>query len=158
MSTTNHQPHDGIAAAASEKASGLYSYAQRSIDHVVSPSSRRQAYDFTSEFAADRPILFSFIVGQILFSFLPFLLFLSFSLSTVAVALGAALVFSLFWIGVAFMVLVPTLLVTSSIAVLVWGWAIGSFIVARWLYNHAPFGVHETENGVEIIKKENGTD
>lgn len=39
------------------------------------------------------------------------------------------------------MLLVPTILVTFSIAVLVWGWAIGSFLIARWLYNHAPFGV-----------------
>lgn len=83
----------------------------------------------------------SFIASQIALSFLPFLLFLTFSLSTVAFTLGAALLFALFWIGVAFMLLVPTLLVTSSIAVLVWGWAFGSFLVARWLYNHAPVGV-----------------
>ncbi|KAH6889769.1 hypothetical protein B0T10DRAFT_561352 [Thelonectria olida] len=155
--TTNSDSRDGIAASANEKASTMYSYAQRSIDRVVSPSSRRQAYDVTSDFASERPILFSFLVGQLLFSFIPILLFATFSLSTVAFALGTALVFALFWIGVAFMVLVPTLLVTSSIAVLVWGWAVGSFIIARWLYNHTPFGVHETNNGIEIVKKDDGS-
>ncbi|KAK7426430.1 hypothetical protein QQZ08_007025 [Neonectria magnoliae] len=146
--------HDDMAAVASKKASGLYSYAQRSLDRVVSPSSRQRAYDQTAEFAAARPVLFSFIVGQFLFSFLPVLLFATFSLSTVAFSLGVALVFALFWIGVAFMVLVPTLLLTSSIAVLIWGWAVGSFLVARWLYNHAPAGGYTDDKSVGVVKKE----
>jgi hypothetical protein len=91
-------------------------------------------------------------VSQLLLSFLPLLIFLTFSLSTILFALGAAIVFALFWIGVALLILVPALLVTSSIAVLVWGWAVGSFVVARWLYNHSPVGV---QNG-EVVKKENG--
>ncbi|RKL16397.1 hypothetical protein BFJ68_g5010 [Fusarium oxysporum] len=94
----------------------------------------------------------SFVVSQLLLSFLPLLIFLTFSLSTILFALGAAIVFALFWIGVALLVLVPALLVTSSIAVLVWGWAIGSFIIARWLYNHSPVGVQNNE----VVKKENG--
>ena len=91
-------------------------------------------------------------MSQLLLSFLPLLIFLTFSLSTILFALGAAIVFALFWIGVALLVLVPALLVTSSIAVLVWGWAIGSFIIARWLYNHSPVGVQNNE----VVKKENG--
>ncbi|KAH6975364.1 hypothetical protein BKA56DRAFT_675401 [Ilyonectria sp. MPI-CAGE-AT-0026] len=135
-----------------DKASGLFSYAQSSLDRVVSPSSRQRAYDSTAEFASARPILFSFIVAQLLFSFLPVLLFATFSLSTVAFSLGAALVFALFWIGVAFMVLMPALLLTSSVAVLIWGWAVGSFLVARWLYNHAPIGNYE-DKSVGVAKK-----
>ncbi|KAH6994998.1 hypothetical protein EDB80DRAFT_815056 [Ilyonectria destructans] len=135
-----------------DKASGLFSYAQSSLDRVVSPSSRQRAYDSTAEFASARPILFSFIVAQLLFSFLPVLLFATFSLSTVAFSLGAALVFALFWIGVAFMVLMPALLLTSSVAVLIWGWAVGSFLVARWLYNHAPIGNYE-DKSVGVVKK-----
>ncbi|KAH8685280.1 hypothetical protein BGZ61DRAFT_495505 [Ilyonectria robusta] len=135
-----------------DKSSGLFSYAQSSLDRVVSPSSRQRAYDSTAEFASARPILFSFIVAQLLFSFLPVLLFATFSLSTVAFSLGAALVFALFWIGVAFMVLMPALLLTSSVAVLIWGWAVGSFLVARWLYNHAPIGNYE-DKSVGVAKK-----
>ncbi|KAF4962275.1 hypothetical protein FSARC_9628 [Fusarium sarcochroum] len=137
---------------ARDNASGFIAYARNSVDRVVPPNSRQQAYDNAASFASSRPILFSFIVTQLLLSFLPLLIFLTFSLSTVVFALGAAVVFALFWIGVALLVLVPTLLVTSSIAVLVWGWAIGSFAVARWLYNHSPVGV---QNG-EVVKKENG--
>ncbi|KAF7546281.1 hypothetical protein G7Z17_g8552 [Cylindrodendrum hubeiense] len=143
--TTNHVHVD-------KKASGLLSYAQSSLDLVVSPSTRQRAYDSSAEFASARPILFSFLVAQLLFSFLPVLLFATFSLSTVAFSLGAALVFALFWIGVAFMVLMPALLLTSSVAVLIWAWAVGSFLVARWLYNHAPIGTYE-DKIVAAVKK-----
>ncbi|KAF5663751.1 hypothetical protein FDENT_13058 [Fusarium denticulatum] len=137
---------------ARDNASGFIAYARSSVDRVVPPNSRQKAYDNTASFASSRPILFSFIVSQLLLSFLPLLIFLTFSLSTILFALGAAIVFALFWIGVALLVLVPALLVTSSIAVLVWGWAIGSFIIARWLYNHSPVGVQNNE----VVKKENG--
>jgi hypothetical protein len=36
------------------------------------------------------------------------------------------------------MLLVPTVLVASSVAVLVWAWVAGSFVVARWLYVRSP--------------------
>lgn len=91
-------------------------------------------------------------MSQLLLSFLPLLIFVIFSLSTILFALGSAIIFALFWIGVALLVLVPALLVTSSIAVLVWGWAVGSFVVARWLYSLSSAGV---QNG-EVVKKENG--
>ncbi|KAK0392045.1 hypothetical protein NLU13_1543 [Sarocladium strictum] len=162
MSEQNH--NGGVRAAVGERASGVYNLAQRSLDRVVPPSSRQRAYEGASGFAAERPILFSFIVSQLLLSFLPVLLFTAFALSTVAFSLGAALVFALFWIGVAFMLLVPTLLVTSSIAVLVWGWAVGSFLVARWLYRHAPVAVQgdvridAAGRSLDVVKGENGLD
>ncbi|KAH8174408.1 promethin domain-containing protein [Sarocladium implicatum] len=159
------EDHNGsVRASVADRAAGVYGFAQRSLDRVVPPSSRQRAYDGASEFAAERPILFSFIVSQFLLSFLPLLLFTTFALSTVAFSLGAAVVFALFWIGVAFMLLVPTLLVTSSIAVLVWGWAVGSFLVARWLYRHSPVGVQgdlridAAGRKVDVVKGENGVD
>lgn len=94
----------------------------------------------------------SFIVSQLLLCLLPLLIFLTFSVSTIVFVLGVAAVFALFWIGVALLILVPALIFTSSIAVLVWGWAVGSFVIARWLYMHSPVGV---QNG-EVVKKENG--
>ncbi|KAG4253384.1 hypothetical protein FPRO03_07344 [Fusarium proliferatum] len=143
---------NSYSETARDNASGFIAYARSSVDRVVPPNSRQKAYDNTASFASSRPILFSFIVSQLLLSFLPLLIFLTFSLSTIVFALGAAIVFALFWIGVALLALVPALLVTSSIAVLVWGWAIGSFIIARWLYNHLPVGVQNNE----VVKKENG--
>ncbi|RFU81811.1 kinase [Trichoderma arundinaceum] len=121
--------------------SSMYSYAHRSLDYIIPPSTRQSAYDATSTFASNQPILFSFTAFQVLFSLLPILLFLSFALSTFLLALFAAFIFALFWIGVASLFLVPTLFITSSLALLCWGSSVGSFVVVRWLYHHAPAGV-----------------
>merc|ERR1712000_104822 len=144
---TNEAPNGGIRAHVQDTASSAYNYASHSLDRVVPPSSRQRAYDNILAFAQAQ-----------------LLLFLTFTLLTVCFALGCAVVFSLFWIGVAFMLLVPTILVTGSIAVLVWGWAVGSFVVARWLYEHSPVKVRgdarmdAAGRGVEVKKDEDGID
>lgn len=56
MSEQNH--NGGVRATVGHRASGVYSFAQRSLDRVVPPSSRQRAYEGASEFAAERPILF----------------------------------------------------------------------------------------------------
>jgi hypothetical protein len=66
------------------------------------------------------------------------LFFASFAICATALALISAVIFSLFWIGVASLVLVPALFVTFSIAVLVWLWAVATFLVGRWIYNMMP--------------------
>ncbi|KAL6900395.1 hypothetical protein GGI43DRAFT_405335 [Trichoderma evansii] len=127
--------------------SSALSYVHRSLDSIIPSSSRQRAYDTTSSFASDQPILFSFIAFQVLFSVLPILLFLSFALSTFFLTLCAAVIFTLFWVGVASLFLIPTLFITSSLAVLCWGSSVGSFVVARWLYHHAPTGGFPSSSG-----------
>merc|ERR1712000_754596 len=129
---TNEAPNGGIRAHVQDTASSAYNYASHSLDRVVPPSSRQRAYDN----------ILAFVLTQASLSFLPLLLFLTFTLLTVCFALGCAVVFSLFWIGVAFMLLVPTILVTGSIAVLVWGDA----------------RMDAAGRGVEVKKDEDGID
>ncbi|KAM0517717.1 hypothetical protein ACHAPE_004691 [Trichoderma viride] len=154
MSTTmalTKNSNDSKAEDARQTAASLLSsassYAHRSLDSLISPSSRQRAYDSGASFASDQPILFSFIAFQVLFSVLPILLFISFALSTFFLTLCAAVIFTLFWIGVASLFLIPTLFITSSLAVLCWGSSVGSFVVARWLYHHAPAGVFPERSG-----------
>ncbi|PHH63151.1 hypothetical protein CDD81_6202 [Ophiocordyceps australis] len=150
--------------AVQDRAAGVRSMAQESFDRVVPPTSRRRAYDYSSALASQRPILFSFILSQLVFCFLPLLLFAAFAASTVVLALGAAVVFSLFWIGLALLVLVPVLLVASSVALIVWVWAVASFLLARWLYAHAPVGVSgglqvdAAGRKFNVVKDERGID
>ncbi|KAH7362742.1 hypothetical protein B0T11DRAFT_318355 [Plectosphaerella cucumerina] len=129
---------DTVKASAQDNARGVVAFSQRQLDRVVSPSKRQDVYAGASDFAHERPLLFAFVLFQALFSFLPIVTFSIFALSTVAFALGAALIFALFWIGVALLVLVPTIFLTSSIGVLVWLWAAGTFVVARKLWSLAP--------------------
>jgi len=118
-------------------ASGVFAFAQRQVDRVIPPDARSRAYSSISAYATERPLLSSFAFLQAVFSFLPVLAFVVFAASTVAFALAAALIFSLFWIGLALLLLVPVVLVASSVAALVWVWAVSSFLIARWLYARA---------------------
>ncbi|KAK7994113.1 hypothetical protein PG989_007494 [Apiospora arundinis] len=120
---------------------GILAYGQRQVNRIVSPPTRQKIYDATANFAQERPLAFAFIVSQSIFSLLPLMLFVSFATSTAVFAFVCALVFSLFWVGVATLLLVPTLLVTFSIAVLVWVWAVATFLVARRLYRVLPASV-----------------
>jgi hypothetical protein len=60
------------------------------------------------------------------------LLFCTFALTTVVLAFGGALLFSLFWTGAALtMVLVPSLVVCVCAAACMWCWAVGAYLAAR---------------------------
>ncbi|KAL7922215.1 hypothetical protein ACQKWADRAFT_293846 [Trichoderma austrokoningii] len=144
---TDSKAEDAHRQTASSLLSSASSYARRSLDSIIPPSSRQRTYDTAASFASDQPILFSFIAFQVLFSLFPVLLFLSFALSTFVLTLCAAAVFTLFWTGVASLFLIPTLFITSSLAVLCWGSSVGSFAAARWLYHHAPAGVFPGNSG-----------
>ena len=83
----------------------------------------------------------SFLLIQLLLSFTPLLLFGSFAVAIILFSFISALLFSLFWIGVALLILVPTLFITVSLGIVVWIWAVSSFLVARWVYNVVPVNV-----------------
>ncbi|KAF6836199.1 hypothetical protein CMUS01_05501 [Colletotrichum musicola] len=154
-----------LKASARENAAGVYAYGQRQMNRVVSFDTRQQAYGSIANLAQERPLLFAFLLSQLVFSSLPVILFSAFALSTAAFAVGAAVVFALFWIGIALLVLVPTLFFTCSVGILVWVWAAGSFLLAKWLYEMSPVsarGVVEVDapNGSKyaVVKNEDGVD
>jgi hypothetical protein len=88
----------------------------------------------------------TFLLTQLLLSFTPLALFLSFVLGLLLLSFITALLFSLFWIGVALLVLVPTLFITVSLGIVVWIWGVGSFAVARWVYGFVP-----ARGGKEVV-------
>ncbi|KAF4624459.1 hypothetical protein G7Y89_g13710 [Cudoniella acicularis] len=116
------------------RTSGTIGYAQSLLDRVVSPSTRQNMYNTILTFSQEKPLLASFIFTHLLFSLTPLLLFASFSLGVFLLAAISALLFSLFWIGLALAVLVPTLFVTVGLGVLVWVWAVGSWLVGQWCW------------------------
>lgn len=74
------------------------------------------------------------MVAQALTSVVPVALFAAFTSSVLVLSLGAAVLFSLFWLGVAVMVLVPTLFVTVTIGAVLFCWA----VAIRFAYNTLP--------------------
>lgn len=96
----------------------------------------------------------TFLGVQILLCATPLLLFASFTVGTLLLSLITAAVFSLFWIGIALLVLLPTLFITVSIGIAVWIWLVSSFLIARWVYNIVPINVRgKTEVGLPNGKK-----
>merc|ERR1712093_972733 len=130
---TNHHSTASPKMAIQQRTSGIFSRVQSLVDnYIVTPSAREKYYNSISTFAQEQPLLFTFLLFQLI---------LSFSLGVLFLSLITALLFSLFWIGVALLVLVPTLFITVSLAIVVWVWAVSSFLVARWVYNVVPVSV-----------------
>ncbi len=86
-------------------------------------------------------VLQSFAGTQLVANSLPVATFLAFSGGVIAFSVTMAVLFSMFWISCALLVLLPVLFVTSSIGVMFWLWAVGSFVTARWLYRMVPVSV-----------------
>ncbi|KAK4226400.1 hypothetical protein QBC38DRAFT_230369 [Podospora fimiseda] len=116
----------------SSRLSSLLSFASQQFNRIAPPETRSKLYSQTSQFASARPLVFSFLATQLLLSFIPLLLFISFSISTILFSLAAALFFSLFWLGVAALFLIPTLCVIGGIGVLFWVWGVGSYVAGKW--------------------------
>ncbi|KAI1090817.1 hypothetical protein F5B19DRAFT_303181 [Rostrohypoxylon terebratum] len=144
---------DSSSARAKAKANELLAYGQRQVDRVASPPTRQKAYDRVHDFATEKPVLFSFVAFQSALSLAPILLFTGFAVTTIAVSLISAVVFSFFWIGIATFFLVPTLFITFSIASLVWAWAVVAFFAGRWVYERLPFGF---DSDGKIVANNNG--
>ncbi|KAM3521990.1 hypothetical protein NHJ13051_005938 [Beauveria bassiana] len=123
-----------LSSSVRQRAAGAYHYAQRSLDLVIEPETRLQAYDASYAMASTRPLIFSAAATLVCFSALPMLLFALFAVSVAAMAVGGAILFALFWLALGVLVLVPTLGVSALLALLVWAWAAGSFVVGRAAY------------------------
>ncbi|KAI1377051.1 hypothetical protein F4677DRAFT_66020 [Hypoxylon crocopeplum] len=136
-----------VSPGAKARANELIAYGQRQVDRVVSPPSRQKAYDWVHDLSTERPILFSFIAFQLVLSLTPLLLFAGFATTTLAVSLISAVLFSVFWIGIATLFLVPALFITFSIALLLWAWCAATFFASRWVYSKLLFGVDGDGDG-----------
>ncbi|EPE31805.1 hypothetical protein GLAREA_11887 [Glarea lozoyensis ATCC 20868] len=122
-------------------------------NRVVSPETRAKSWENVSGFARENPLVFSFLALQILASTFPILLFLAFCAGAIAVAAISAVLFTLFWIGVALLVLLPTLFVTISLGCFAWAWALVSFVVARYVYR----SVWGEEGSQALVRVKNGS-
>lgn len=71
------------------------------------------------------------------FCALPVLLFSIFAVAVAATAVGGAILFALFWLALGLLVLVPTLFLAALLALLLWAWAAGTFVVGLAVYRTA---------------------
>ncbi|KAG9239775.1 hypothetical protein BJ875DRAFT_2878 [Amylocarpus encephaloides] len=113
--------------------SALLVYIKGAMDRVVKPETRRDVYNTLHDFANDRPVLASLLLALTLLSLTPLLLFTTFAISVLLFAFTFSVFFSVFWIGLASFLLVPTLLVCVGLGVCVWMWGLGTWILGMWV-------------------------
>jgi hypothetical protein len=128
-----------------QRASGLIARIQSLVDKVVSPDARKEYYSKTVAFAQDQPILFVCFSSGIQFP--PQYNLRPDVNSSQTFILIQFLLSSLFWIGIALLLLVPTLFITVSLGIVLWVWAVSSFLIARWVYNFVPVRVAQVTKG-----------
>ncbi|KAH6626720.1 hypothetical protein B0J18DRAFT_148278 [Chaetomium sp. MPI-SDFR-AT-0129] len=109
-------------------------FALHQFDRFVPPQQRQDAYDRAKAFAIERPFLFAFLLAQGFFSAIPLILFTTFTLSTLFTFATIFLCATLFWMGIALLVLVPTLFLTGSLALFIWSFGATAFITSRAAY------------------------
>lgn len=103
----------------------------------------------------------TFLTTQIFLSFTPVAVFASFTAGVLLLSFICAFLFSLFWIGVALLVLVPTLFITVSLGIAVWIWAVCTFLIAKWVYDMIPVNVRggavvDMPNGKSVVLEKTG--
>ena len=75
-------------------------------------------------------------------------------LGTIALALFTAVIFCLFWIGVASIVLGSTLFVTSGLAALGWLWLVATYLAANFVYGLVAGSSHKADQTATLRMEE----
>ncbi|KAK4467185.1 hypothetical protein QBC42DRAFT_2370 [Cladorrhinum samala] len=114
----------------------LLSTVRRQLDRLISPATQSHVYGVVTSFARTRPLVFSFLLVEFILAIIPVLLFVNLTLSTFVFACVLALLFTLFWVGIATLFLVPTLCVTGAIGIFVWAWAIATYSAGRRTWDY----------------------
>lgn len=139
--------------AARNQAAVLLNHVQTAVDRlIITPTTREQVFNTTLAFAQDSPLYLTFLALQLLLAAGPLLLFTAFASSTILFSISAAILFSVFWIGVALCALIPTLFVTITFATTAWLWLAGSFLAAKWVYSFVPVNA----KGIVVVQSNGG--
>lgn len=113
---------------------------QSVLDRILPPEKRAEMLAKLQEFAINNPKLAAFLTAQIAFTGIPLLLFFTFSLTVflfsliAALLIGvvAALLFTVLMLGVALIVVLPTVFLTTFAASFIFLWGLGGYYLMTW--------------------------
>jgi len=128
----------------------LMNSGQGYLDRWFPPQKREELKSKIAKFATEKPHLAAFLLSQIALSGPPLALFLIMSLTVLVFALLAgiivgvvgALLFTVFCLGVALIVLLPTLFMTTFAACFIFLWGIGAYYIVKWFNEKKIPGIH----------------
>jgi hypothetical protein len=113
---------------------------QNALDKIFPPEKRAEMLSKLQEFAVNNPKLAAFLTTQIALTGLPLLLFATFSLTVflfsliaaLLVGLIAALLFTVAMVGVALIIVLPTIFLTTFAASFIFLWGLGGYYLLKW--------------------------
>jgi len=120
------------------------------LDKFFPPEKREQLKSKLAKFATEKPHLAAFLLSQIALSGGPLALFVIMSLTVLIFALVAgilvgvvgALLFTVFCVGVALIILLPTLFFTTFAACFIFLWGLGAYFIVKWFNKKDVPGIH----------------
>jgi ABC-type multidrug transport system fused ATPase/permease subunit len=132
------------------------------LDRVSTPEQREALTDKAQTFINAHPKLSAFIGLNLLFTGIPLLFFILFSITTLVlsivvalvVALFVAVTFTLFSVGVALFILLPVVFVATTSACFLFFWGLVGFFILRWATSEK--SVENGNGGQTIGERLNG--
>jgi len=130
----------GIISSLSSIASSLGGQIQGVIDRLFPPEKRAEWMTRLQAFAVSNPKLAGFLLTNIALTGLPLLMFIVFTLTVfvfsllaaLLIGLLAALLFTVFMVGIALLVVLPTVFLTTMGATFLFLWGLGGYYIVKW--------------------------
>lgn len=130
----------GILSSLQGILGSLQSRAQGVIDSLFPPEKRAEVLARLQAFVISNPKLSAFLLSNIALTGLPLIMFGVFTITVfvfslvAALLIGvlAALLFTVFMVGVALLVVIPTVFITTMGATFLFLWGLGGYYILKW--------------------------
>jgi len=130
----------GLVSSLSGIVSSLGSKIQSVVNALLPPEKRAEWISRLQAFAVSNPKLAGFLLTNIALTGLPLLMFIIFTitvfvsslLTALLVGLLAALLFTVFMVGIALLVILPTVFMTTMAAIFLFLWGLGGYYIVIW--------------------------
>jgi hypothetical protein len=140
----------GLTGALQGGVANLLNAGEGYLDRWFPPAKREELKSKIAKFATEKPHLAAFLLSQLALSGGPLALFIVMSLTVLVFALLAgiivgvvgALLFTVFCVGVALLVLLPTLFMTTFAACFIFLWGLGAYYIVKWFNQKDIPGIH----------------
>jgi len=135
----------GILDSVQGMASGLVGKSKGIIDSIIPPEKRAELLTKLQTFAITNPKLAGFLLANLALTGLPLAMFILFTITvfvfslivSLLVGLLAALLFTVFMVGMALLVILPTVFFITMAATFIFLWGLGGYYIVKW-FNEDP--------------------
>jgi Promethin len=151
-------PLGGLTGALQGGVNNLVNTGKGFLDKWFPPEKREELKNKLVKFATERPQLAAFLLSQIALSGIPLALFVLMSITVLIFALLAgiivgvlgAVLFTVVCLGLALIILLPTLFMTTFAGVFIFLWGLGAYYIVKWFNKKDIPGIHTSaKDGIQ---------